>query len=124
MGWCSATEIMDTALQAAEKVAASVAYELGAQLDDTKQEALNDHLRPFVATIAEHLRDGDWDCEQDSDYFDRFPREMLGLDDQEWEQWLVDKIQTTDYDVLERRKWMRMLEAFYAEQEESSGTAG
>lgn len=128
MGWCSATEIMDTALQAAEAVATTLLRDSaengpGSEIpfdpaeNKMDRRALDDVLRPFVATIAEHLRNRDWDCIEDSDYFDRFPHEMLGLDDHEWEWWLVEKIKDTDYDVPTRRRWMRTLEAFYQKGE-------
>ena len=51
MGWCSATEIFDT-----------VAEALLSDEPVDKKEAL--------MTLAETLRDNDWDCEQDSEYWD------------------------------------------------------
>lgn len=99
MGWCSATEIMDAAVEAADRAVATawqiatgaegartpmlanalrVRPELRAELDET--------LRPFVRTIADKLRDGDWDCIEESDYYDRFGPEMQGMTDEEFYQ--------------------------------------
>jgi len=51
MGWCSATEIFDT-------VASAV-------LSDKPLDK-----KEVLMVVAEALRDMDWDCEQDSDYWD------------------------------------------------------
>jgi hypothetical protein len=51
MGWCSATEIFDT-------IAESLLEE--GEVDP----------REILMTVAEALRDHDWDCECDSYYFD------------------------------------------------------
>jgi hypothetical protein len=61
-------------------------------------------LRPFVGRIATHLRDGDWDCIDESAYFDRFPQEMLGYDDNRYAEYLLDKLRDCspgDYDFPE-----------------------
>lgn len=96
MGWCSATEIIDTAIKAADDVLERAYAELGVDpgrvtLDDVRP-TLDDVLRPFVATLAAKLRDEDWDCEQDSDYFDRFAQEMLGHSDGEHQEWLAENL--------------------------------
>lgn len=124
MGWCSATEIMDMAVKAAEDAVSYTlvnpeklwqnASTLGPMRSEL-QDSVDGVLRPFVAAIAEKLRDGDWDCIEESDYFDRFPREMLGYDDREWEEWLAEQINTS-YDRDKRRAYMRMLEEFYEGQ--------
>lgn len=97
MGWCSATQIMDTALSAAEKAVTEAFRLLGAHPDPASLEEigkkLDDVLRPFVAELARKLRAEDWDCEQDSVYFDRFPQEMLGYDDHEFARWLGEQLQ-------------------------------
>lgn len=107
MGWCSATDIMDTALAAAEAVVVSI---LKARAEDSPgsdipfdpaandmdRRAVDTALRPFVAKLAEELREGGWDCIEESDYFNRFPQEMLGHDDLEHRDWLVRQIQDHD----------------------------
>lgn len=108
MGWCSATEIMDTALKAAlTAVDRTVTAVLDAQGEppsagraDAVAEILNSEeldgvLSPFVATLARKLRDSDWDCIEESDYFDRFPQEMLGMDDREYAAHLHDQLRDT-----------------------------
>lgn len=74
MGWCSATEIMDTALEAALELLVSAQPQL--HPDD---HAVDELLRPFVRRVAQELRDGDWDCIEESNYFDRFGPEMYGV---------------------------------------------
>lgn len=76
MGWCSATEIMDTAIEAAE----DALEQLGTVLVDATVDVERE-LRPFVRKLATTLRDLDWDCVEESDYFDRFGPELLGLTD-------------------------------------------
>lgn len=73
MGWCSATEIMDTAIRAALRLVTSAQPQLRADLLVT-----DELLRPFVRSVAQELRDGDWDCIEDSNYFERFAPEMYG----------------------------------------------
>lgn len=112
MGWCSATEIMDTALDAAEQYLTK-AYELmgvdpeRVTLDDVRP-GLDAVLAPFVTTLAEMLRNNDWDCVDESRYFDRFPQEMLGLNDSEFRAWLVARVAATDGD----EEWVSRLAAF------------
>ena len=105
MGWCSATDIMDAALKAAEDTVAYVlvnpedfwygAKNLGERREDLQVQADN-VLRPFVTRLAKELRDGDWDCIDESDYFQRFPQEMLGHDDTEHRDWLIRKIRQAE----------------------------
>lgn len=100
MGWCSATGIMDRAVKAAETaVLTALASVIGsgvsgaqAWLDDINPEGLDNTLSPFVAELADVLRDGDWDCIEESEYFDRFAQEMLGHTDDEHRAWLVEQI--------------------------------
>jgi hypothetical protein len=101
MGWCSGTEIMDTALRAADHLAAAVwaiGYNAGAAGDEADfdevlknrqtRARLDDVLRPYVRQIARKLHEGDWDCVDEADEFDRFPQEMYDHDDTEHESWL------------------------------------
>jgi hypothetical protein len=90
MGWCSATEIMDWAIQMTDL---AVEEALGDAPDDETQARVEDRIRSRVACLARKLHDEDWDCEQDSDYFWRFPQEMLGYDDREYAAWLGDLLQ-------------------------------
>lgn len=109
MGWCSATDIMDAALEGAER-AVTAAWQLATdnehartpafanalQADPTLRTKLDDVLRPFVVTIAQMLRDSDWDCTEESQYFDRFRQEMLGYSDDQMITWYREKITETD----------------------------
>jgi hypothetical protein len=101
------------AVEAAEKLAAEV-WQLvhaahGAQpvesLDKARegneelQAHLDDVLRPFVRRIARKLHDGDWDCVDEADAFDRFPQEMYDYDDQEHAAWIRERLaDATEYD--------------------------
>lgn len=123
MGWCSATSIMDTALKGAEAAVLAALMEgvekghgcCGpadeyAQRPEVRQ-AVDDALRPFVALLAGELRGEDWDCQEDSDYFERFPQEMMGWDDERYRQWLMTRLgdaQTRD----EAAKWSLRLADF------------
>lgn len=91
MGWCSATDIMDAALGAAEAAVKEVidGYVHGDADSEAIQARTDDALRPLVATIAEKLRDGDWDCIDESEYYHRFAQEMQGEDDREYEARLI-----------------------------------
>ncbi len=91
MGWCSATEIMDAATQAADALMLSLRTH-NEPLTEEEREAADDVLRPFVATIAGALRDGDWDCIEEAGAFGRFPQEMLGYDDQRMADWYREQI--------------------------------
>lgn len=112
MGWCSATDLMDTALAAAEAAVQAALSETDCPEPSAEQlEARVDAaLRPFVAKLAEVLRDNDWDCVDESDYFDQFPQEMLGHNDQEHLAWLVKNVKdSADYQDGELGKWTTKL---------------
>lgn len=114
MGWCNATEIMDTALDAAEEVLTKAYEALGVDeervtLEDVRAE-LDDALRPFVAKLAEQLREQDWDCVNESRHFDRFTQEMLGHSDSEHRAWLVEIVKDSEGE----QRWVDALAAFNA----------
>lgn len=113
MGWCSATEIMDTAIAAAEAVADAM-LDIAAAPPAHTNAAMDEALRTFVAALAVTLRDGDWDCIEESDYFERFPQEMLGHSDDEHKAWLVENVKNAaDYGEVEQvQKWSAQLAAF------------
>ena len=90
MGWCSATEIMDWAIQMADDAVSEVIDE---PVTDDMRKQIDDKVRRLVGALARKLHDEDWDCEQDSGYFWRFPQEMLGYDDREYAAWLGDLLQ-------------------------------
>jgi hypothetical protein len=105
MGWCSATDIMDAALEGAER-AVTAAWQIASGQEGARTPAfanalnedpslrakLDDVLRPFVVTIAAKLRDGDWDCVDESRYYDRFPQEMHGWTDERYAEHLAEMI--------------------------------
>lgn len=90
MGWCSATEIMDWAIQMADLALEEAFSPAGP--DDELRSSVDDRIRSRVAVLAKKLHDEDWDCEQDSDFFERFPQEMLGYDDRRFEEWVRDEL--------------------------------
>lgn len=105
MSWTSATEIIDSAIEAAERYLAAgwqiasgnedartPEFANAIHADPTLRPKLDEVIRPIVATIAAKLRDEDWDSAQDSDYFDRFPQELTGWSDQEYAEWLARQI--------------------------------
>jgi hypothetical protein len=109
MGWCTATTIMDAAVEAADRAVAAAwqlasnnegartpAFANALRADPTLRAKLDDVMRPFVAAIAEKLRDGDWDCIEEADAFDRFRAEMLGYDDDRMIEWYREQLAETD----------------------------
>lgn len=114
MGWCSATDIMDAAVAGAEAAVRAVLEEFAPPgSDEAVQTKVDDALRPFVRTIARKLHDGDWDCVDEAEAFDRFPQEMYDHDDQEHEAWIRDHLEeATRYDEPEDvLRWSQMLKA-------------
>lgn len=110
MGWCSATEIMDAAVEAADRAVAA-AWQIASGNEGVKtpalanalnadpglREKLDSVMRPFVAAIAAKLRDGDWDCIEEADAFDRFRQEMLGYDHRQMAEWYREHL-AEDYE--------------------------
>lgn len=93
MGWCSATAIMDAAVAGAEAAVRVVLEEFAPPgSPEMVQQKVDEVLRPFVATVARQLRDGDWDCIEESDHFERFRAEMLGHDDVAHAAWLREQL--------------------------------
>lgn len=106
MGWCSATEIMDAAVAAAD-CAVTAAWQIATgnehartpefanalRADPMLRLKLDDVLRPFVTSIAAKLRDDDWDCVEEADAFDRFRQEMLGYDDARMVTWYREQLE-------------------------------
>lgn len=113
MGWCSGTEIMDAAVKAADAIMEHVlkrVSEEGADASDVLIYERDEILRPFVRTIARKLQEGDWDCIDEAEAFDRFPQEMYDHDDQEHAAWLRDRIRDSD-ELHEFEKWTAALRA-------------
>lgn len=109
MGWCSATEIMDAAVEAADRAVAA-AWQIASGSEDARtpalanalnadpnlREKLDEVIRPFVTKIATTLRAEDWNCVEESAAFDRFRQEMLGCSDAEMIDWYREKLHDTD----------------------------
>jgi hypothetical protein len=112
MGWCGATEIMDAAVEAADRAVREAVAQVYQQAAVFEREApegtpatvlvnVDDVMRPFVRAIADKLRDGDWDCIEEADAFGRFRQEMLGYDDNEMADWYRAQLEEQgDPDVL------------------------
>jgi hypothetical protein len=113
MGWCGATEIMDTALGAADAVVTEVieAYAQGNADAESIKARTDDMLRPFVEKLASMLRDNDWDCINESKYYDRFAQEMHGDTDTEYGTRLVEKL--ADAGPADRPFWIAKLNKHY-----------
>lgn len=119
MGWCDATEVMDVALDAAEQLLLDLR-------SDTKTspnpERVNDVLSPYVARIAELLRDADWDCVEQSRHFHRFRREMLGYDRHEMLDWYRDRLRDEE-DPTRFREYADEAERLLTELRDRARTA-
>jgi hypothetical protein len=92
MGWCSATEIMDVAIAGAEATVKRVLDDLGFPIEQMDQSHLDNHIRPMVAKLAEQLNEDDWDCHSESDYYERFPQEMRGWDNEQYMDHLTEEL--------------------------------
>ena len=112
MGWGSATRIMDVTLAAAFEAVRAGLVQSGMSPALAECINVNDTLRPFVTTLASLLHDGGWDTAQESDFFEVFPQEMLGLDDREYETWLIEQVR--DFDGASKQ--VAMLMAFRGRQ--------
>lgn len=122
MGWCSATEIMDAAVEAADR-AVTAAWQLASgnenartpafanalQADPSIREKVDEVLRPYVARIAEKLRDEDWGCIQDAAHFHRFRREMLGYDHRQMAEWYRERIVDGDTSSAQIREYSDLM---------------
>lgn len=103
MGWGSAVDIIDLAIKAADDAAKQALRhcwpDVTAQtLNADLQREVDDAIRPHVRQLATKLRDNDWDNIEDSDYFERFPREMYGYSDGEHERYLRDRLEKAALD--------------------------
>lgn len=122
MGWCSATEIMDTAVEAADR-AVTAAWQLASgnegartpafanalQADPSLRAKLDDVMRPFVATIAAKLRDSDWDCIEEAGAFNRFRQEMLGYDHRQMAEWYRQQVVDGDTPAVQVREYSELM---------------
>lgn len=99
MGWCSATEILDQAI-AMTDAAISASYPDREQ-DATWQRRFDRALRPYVRLLAAKLRDEDWDCLDESAYYDRFGPEIHGMTDQQYREY-----QATQLDAEQFAAWL------------------
>lgn len=135
MGWCSATEIMDAAVEAADRAVAA-AWQLASgnenartpalanalQADPDLRGKLDEVMRPLVAAIAAKLRAGGWDCIEESDAFDRFRQEMLGYDHQQMTEWYRAQLYEAD-DPETITKWAHALQE-HADQNPEGASRG
>jgi erythromycin esterase-like protein len=122
MGWCSATEIMDAAVEAADRAVAAAwqtasgsdgartpAFANALQADPSLREKLDEVMRPFVAAIAAKLRAGDWDCIEEADAFDRFRAEMLGYNHEQMTDYYRERLYEAD-DPDSITRWAQALQ--------------
>jgi hypothetical protein len=103
MGWCSGTHIIDRVIDRADELMDEM---LGAATTDAEQAERDDRLRPLVRNLCVALHDQDWDCEADSVYFLRFPQEMLGCNDDEFDEWIRESYaDSPDHFETALRRW-------------------
>ena len=70
------------------------------------------------------LRDSDWDCIDESEYFDQFPQEMLGMDDRQYRRYLNDSLRDTDPDEYGYAELVAKLDALNKKMEEPVNGSG
>lgn len=113
MGWRSAVLVMDAATGAADAAVIAILdhyrLELGLRADAAielaaaERKAVDDAMRPYIATIAERLHEEGWDTEQHADAFERFSQEMLGMDDNAYEGWLRSHLADATHEASPER---------------------
>lgn len=92
MGYNGGAEVLDAAIDAAMALITATPRVLQKLQDDPiGRLRLDDTLRPFVKVVADALNDADWDTWDESKYFDRFPQEILGHEDDEHLEWLEEQ---------------------------------
>jgi len=112
MGWCGGTDFADLAISEAEKL---VRAALGSMpgVNDV-HPVIDELLRPFVRAIAHQLNEEDWDCVEESEYFERFPQELLDHSDREYEEYLTDQIRWSEAGSEQQLKHVENLKAHRA----------
>lgn len=98
MGWCSATELVDAAIQ---ELLAAVTDVSGT--GSTTRSEVDARLRPHVRRLAARFRAHDWDCVEESDFYDRFGPELRGETDVEH---VVRQYQTFEDEPLRFVEWL------------------
>jgi hypothetical protein len=83
MGWCSATYIFDTAIEAAYKLQRET---LGS--NRPAPDFPNQALIKFAKTIRDELEDGDWDCQNESEYWEDLAQYLWP---EHWQEYLKYK---------------------------------
>jgi hypothetical protein len=71
MGWCSATQIFDEVLEAAYRLQVTT-EEITLNGGSTRSAIVD-----FAKVLRDVLEDGDWDCQQESDFYE----------DLKWDLW-------------------------------------
>jgi hypothetical protein len=84
MGWCSATYIFDTAIEAAYKLQ----HETMKNSYGTTVDFPNTELIEFAKTIRDELEDGDWDCQNESEYWEDLAKYLWP---KHWQEYLEYK---------------------------------
>jgi hypothetical protein len=74
MGWCSGTYIFDAAIEAAYRL-----------IDDVKSSSLSESdariaIVKFAKVMRDELEDGDWDCQNESDFYQDLKYDL-------WPEW-------------------------------------
>lgn len=102
MGWCGATNVMDTVIDAVDELLTS----MRSPSEAFDRPAVDAVLRPFVRRVAAELRDHDWDCVDESDYYDRFAPELEGVTDVEFRRIQAERYAEAD-DAEGFATWLR-----------------
>lgn len=90
MGWCGATQIFDMMIETLDKVVKE--FSGPAAGEESITDYVDDLIREDVRRFAEFLRDQDWDCGPSSEYYDRFTQEIEGWTDDEYYEYLRERM--------------------------------
>jgi hypothetical protein len=66
IGWCSATYIFDAAIEAAYKLQCATLKTVNSDVINFPNPAMIE----FAKIIRDELEDGDWDCQQESGFWE------------------------------------------------------
>lgn len=107
MGWCSATGIIDAAIDMADTIAThAVPLDLPPDRQRAIQVRVDRAMREQVRAIAKWLRDEDWDCIDESDHYNRFGPEMHGMTDQEYRAYMAEQLDPETFATWLNEVWL------------------
>jgi hypothetical protein len=103
VGWCSGTQVFDAAMEIIEKVVKEFSGPAAGEQSIT--DYVDDLIRDDVRKFAQFLRDQDWDCTSESEYYERFAQEIEGWTDDEYYDYLKESLRE-EYSGVKYEKFL------------------